>query len=179
MFEIQQWNPEAYRAQTRKSSMVVIVIFASLAMLFSTLAVQLFGTAGGDNFRWNLGGVITGVLLTAAIQRLYLVKQPWMAAGLYGWQLKRSLMSITNIMHCVEEGVAAGDEQAMLLLRFYHLGATQMFQLDGNSEGLSQMVHDIDRHRERMLQLGLDIEQNRLYPGWVETVKSRFPAKKK
>ncbi len=178
MFEIQPWNPEEYRAQTRKSTFIVVAIFAVLAMLCSTLAVQQFGTPDGDNFRYNLGGVLMGLALTAIVTRAWLSRQPLMQAALYGWQLKRSLMSVTNVMHCVEAGVAAGDEYAMQLLRFYHLGVTQMYQLDGNSEGLSHMVHEIDRHREAMLARGLELEQTRLYPGWVDSVKHNFPAKK-
>lgn len=179
MFEIQPWNPEEYRAQTRKSSLIVVVIFAALAMGLSTLAVQLFGTPGGENFRYNLGGVIVGAIATAAILRGYLSRQPWLAAAVYGWQLKRSLMSITNIMHNVEQGVATGDPQAMQLLRFYHLGLTQMYQLDGNSSALSQVLPVIDRHKAAMAAKGLDTEQTRLYPGWVEEVKKAFPARGK
>lgn len=178
MFEIQPWNPEEYRAQTRKSTLVVVAIFAVLAMLCSALAVQQFGTPDGDNFRYNLGGVLMGLALTAIVTRAWLSRQPLMQAALYGWQLKRNLMGVTNIIHCVEAGVAAGDATAMQLLRFYHLGVTQMYQLDGNSEGLSHMVQEIDRHRERLLEQGFDPAQTRLYPGWIDSVRQQFPAKK-
>lgn len=178
MFEIRPWSADEYRAQTRKSSLIVVALFAVLAMGLSTLAVQLFGTPGGENLLYDLGGVVAGVVLTAAILRGVLSRQPWMAAAMYGWRLKRSLMRVTNIMHCVEQGVAAGDTRAMQLLRFYHLGLTQMYQLDGNTSALSQMVHEIDRHKAAMEARGMDTEQTRLYPGWVEEVKKAFPAKK-
>ncbi|MNN91140.1 hypothetical protein D3C81_2092060 [compost metagenome] len=94
-----------------------------------------------------------------------------MAPAVYGWQLKRSLMRIGNVMHKVKTGVAAGDPTAMKVLRFYHLGLTQMHQLDGNLSDLSQMTREIDQHREAMEALGLDVEQNRLDPAWLEAVK--------
>ncbi|MCQ4348872.1 DUF3087 domain-containing protein [Pseudomonas stutzeri] len=171
MFEIQPMNPQQYRQQTRRSTLTILLTFAPLAMLLSGLAVLLFGTPGGDNFRWNLGGVLAGLLLTVLLVRRVFWRQPWMAAAVYGWQLKRSLMSVTNVMHHVQAGVAAGDPDALRLLRFYHLGLTQMHQLDGNSSGLSQMVREIDAHRERMEALGLDPEQPRLDPAWLEAVK--------
>lgn len=171
MFEIKEFNPETYRQQTRRSTLIVLLIFAPLAMLLAGLAVMLFGEPGGDNFRWNLGGVIAGVLLTVLLVRQVFWSQPWMAAAVYGWQLKRSLMSVTNVMHHVKAGVAAGDPAAMQLLRFYHLGLTQMHQLDGNSSALSQMVREIDEHRARMEALGLDTDQQRLDPAWLEAVK--------
>ncbi|MNF02322.1 hypothetical protein D3C80_2014540 [compost metagenome] len=59
----------------------------------------------------------------------------------------------------------------MKLLRFYHLGLTQMHQLDGNLSDLSQMTREIDQHREAMEALGLDPEKNRLDPAWLDAVK--------
>ena len=176
MFEIRPVNPETYRQQTRRSTLVIVAIFAVLAMLLSSLAVLLFGEPGGDNFRWNLAGVLAGLLLAALLVRIKLWSQPWMAPAVYGWQLKRSLMSITNVMHHVTAGVAAGEPTTMKLLRFYHLGLTQMHQLDGNSSALSQMVHEIDRHREQMEAQGLDLDQSRLDPAWLAALKDQAGA---
>jgi hypothetical protein len=171
MFTITPTSPETYRQQTRRITLLIAGGFVVLALLFSALAVTLFGTPGGDNFRWNLSGVLVGLALTLALVRLCLWSQPWMAPAVYGWQLKRSLMRITNVMHHVKTAVAAGDPAAMKLLRFYHLGVTQMHQLDGNSSDLSQMVREIDAHREAMLAQGLDPEQNRLDAQWLDAMK--------
>ncbi len=180
MFEIQPMSPERYRKETRTITLAILAIFVLLGLTSATVAVKLFGEPGGDNFRWNLLGVLTGLAATVAIVRLKLWSTPWMAPAVYGWRLKRSLMRVTNQMHQVKAGVgtgdpaamvAAGDPQAMRLLRFYHLGATQMFQLDGNLTELSQMVREIDQHREAMEAQGLDIEQSRLDPSWLEAVK--------
>ncbi|WP_417311147.1 DUF3087 domain-containing protein [Ectopseudomonas khazarica] len=172
MFEITPISPEHYRQQTRRSTALVALIFVALAMLLATLSVQLFGEPGAaDNFRWNLLGVALGFVLTVVLVRQQFWHREWMAAAVYGWGLKRSLMRITNVMHHVRAGVAQGDETAMKLLRFYHLGVTQMHQLDGNSSELSQMVHEIDAHRDVMLLRGLELEQTRLDPAWLEQVK--------
>lgn len=171
MFQIRPFDPETYRRQTRRIAMLLLLVFAVLAMGLSSASVKLFGMPGGDNFRWNLGGVLVGLLLTIALVRFRLWGQPWMAPAVYGWQLKRSLMRVTNVMHLVTLGTESGDPLAMKVLRFYHLGLTQMQQLDGNASGLSQMVREIDAHRERMLALGLDTEQTCLDPAWIETLK--------
>ena len=174
-FTLQPMNPEAYRRDTRRIAFIVIAIFVLLAMALSTLAVQLFGEPGGDNFRLNLGGVLLGLLLTIALVRFKLWTLPWMAPAVYGWRLKRSLMSITNVMHHVTAGVAAENPSALSLLRFYHLGVTQMHQLDGNSSALSQMVHEIDQHKARLEALGLPTELDTLEPEWLEQVR-QIPA---
>ncbi len=171
MFEIQPKNAQTYRQQTRRSTVIIALIFLALAMVLSTVAVALFGEPGGDNLRFNVGGVFIAVLLMVALMRGKLWNQPWMAAAVYGWRLKRSLMSITNIMHQVTAAVETSDPVAMKLLRFYHLGLNQMHELDGNSSDHSQLIREMDQHKARMDALGIDTDQTRLDPAWLEAVK--------
>jgi hypothetical protein len=171
MFEIQPQNAQTYRQQTRRSTVIIALMFLALAMVLSTAAVALFGEPGGDNLRYNVGGVFIAVLLMVALMRGKFWNQPWMAAAVYGWQLKRSLMSVTNIMHQATAAVATGDPVAMKLLRFYHLGLHQMHELDANSSDHSQLVREMDQHKARMEELGIDTDQTRLDPAWLEAVK--------
>ena len=172
MFELSPHDPEHYRQQTRRSSFVVIAVFLAIAMLCATLMVQLFGESGGDNFRWNLAGVLVGVAITVVVVRRVLWSQPFMAAAVYGWSLKRNLMRVTNVMHHVKAGVAAGDETAMKVLRFYHQGVRQMHQLDANSSEISQMLAEVNAHLELMQARGLEVDQPRLDLAWLEAVKA-------
>ncbi len=167
-FTIRHMDPERYRQQTRKSTLIVAVSFAVLAMSLSALAVALFGSPEGDNFRWNLAGVALGLVAAVMLVRNVFWTQPWMDAAAYGWRLKRSLMSITNIMHHVETGVKMRSPEAMKLLRFYHLGQIEMHRLDGNTQALNDMSAEIERHRQAMLEEGLDAGQYRLDPAWLE-----------
>lgn len=174
MFEIQPMDSEQYRSQTRRSTLIVCVLLAVLCTLMAAVFIALFGEPDGNNFRWNLGGVLTGLLLTIALVRLYLWQQPWMAPAAYGFRLKRNLMKVTNIMHQVEAGVAVNDHTAMRVLRFYHLGLIQMHQLEGNSAAISDLVKQIDQHAERMQTQGLDPEQNYLDPSWLHQISSQW-----
>ncbi|MDZ5431162.1 DUF3087 family protein [Pseudomonas fluorescens] len=171
MFEIQPMNAETYRQQTRRSTLIIALIFLALAMVLSATAVALFGTPGGDNLRFNIGGVFAAVLVMAGLMRKVFWTQAWMAPAVYSWQLKRSLMSVTNVMHHLTAAVDAGDPSAMKLLRFYHLGLNQMHQLDGNSSDHGQLIREMDQHKARMQALGIDTEQTRLDPVWIEAVK--------
>ena len=69
MFEIQPMDPATFRQQTRRSTIIIAVLFLVLAMALSTAAVALFGEPGGDNLRFNVGGVFVAFLLTAALVR--------------------------------------------------------------------------------------------------------------
>ncbi|MCW8277670.1 DUF3087 domain-containing protein [Pseudomonas sp. PCH199] len=171
MFEIQPMNAQTYRQQTRRSTLMIALIFLALAMVLSTSAVALFGEPGADNLRFNIGGVFAAVLVMAALMRKLFWTQAWMAPAVYSWQLKRSLMSVTNVMHHVTAAVEAGDPSAMKLLRFYHLGLSQMHQLDGNSSDHGQLRREMEQHEVRMQALGIDTEQTRLDPAWLEAVK--------
>lgn len=171
MFEIQPMNADTYRQQTRRSTVMIALIFLALAMALSTLAVTLFGEPGGDNLRFNIGGVFAAVLVMATLMRKLFWTQEWMAPAVYSWQLKRSLMSITNVMHHVTAAVEAGDPTAMKLLRFYHLGLSQMHQLDGNSSDHGQLSREMEQHEARMQALGIDTGQTRLDPAWLDAVK--------
>lgn len=173
-FKLAKLDAEEYRQQTRKATWIIIVIFVALAMLLSSLLVMFYGEPGGNNFSLNATGVGAGVVVTVILVRKLLLQQPWMAANVYGWQLKRSLMSITNIMHNVTKGVEVQNIEAMKLLRFYQLGLLQMHQLDGNTGEASQMVHEIDKHKAQMEALGIDPDQQVLDPAWIETVKNLY-----
>lgn len=172
MFTIQPMDAEYYRSQTRRSTLIVCVILAALCFLLASASIALFGSDQGSNFRWNLIGVIAGVLLTIGIVRYFLWDQPWMAPAVYGFRLKRNLMKVTNILHQVEAGVATNDHDAMRVLRFYHLGLLQMHQLEGNSTAVSDMTRQIDQLRERMLAQEMELEQNRLDPAWLDNIRA-------
>jgi hypothetical protein len=171
MFEIQPMDAATFRQQTRRSTIIIAVLFLVLAMLFSSVAVALFGEPGGDNLRFNVGGVFVAFLLTAALLRGRFWNQSWMAPAVYSWRLKRSLMSITNVMHNVTVAVEQNDPTAMKVLRFYHLGLMQMHELDGNSSDHGQLWREAEAHKERMQAQGLDTEQTRLDPAWLEALK--------
>lgn len=171
MFEIQPMDAATFRQQTRRSTIIIAVLFLVLAMLFSSVAVAMFGEPGGDNLRFNVGGVFLAFLLTAALLRGRFWNQSWMAPAVYSWRLKRSLMSITNVMHQVTAAVEKNDPTAMKVLRFYHLGLAQMHELDGNSSDHGQLWREVEAHKERMQALGIDAEQTRLDPAWLENLK--------
>jgi hypothetical protein len=51
MFEIQPMDAQTYRQQTRRSTLIIAVVFVALAMVLSTAAVALFGEPGVDGAR--------------------------------------------------------------------------------------------------------------------------------
>ncbi|MEH6563943.1 MAG: DUF3087 family protein [Halopseudomonas sp.] len=172
LFEIEQRDPVLYRQQTRKSTWLVLALFALLAMGLSSVLVAVLGQPEVSNFRWNLTGVLLGLALTVVIVRFGLWHREIMAPAVYGWRLKRSLMRVTNIMHQVKAGVAQHDPEAMQVLRFYHLGLLEMHRLDGNSSALEDLVAEREQLREAMQVQGLQTECYQLHQQWLQAVKA-------
>nr|WP_177408647.1 DUF3087 family protein [Pseudomonas sp. M30-35] len=172
-FAIKPLDPLVYRQQTRRSTLLVAVSFLVLTLLCSTLAVNLLGQPGGDNLSLNVAGVVVALLLTIGLVRSVFWSQPWMAAAVYGWQLKRNLMRVTNVMHHVTAGVKVEDPLSMKILRFYHLGVSQMHQLDGNSSEHVQMLAQMDQHQQKMQALDIPLEQTTFDPEWIKQLERR------
>ena len=74
-------------------------------------------------------------------------------------------------MHHVTAGVAEQNIAAIKLLRFYHLGLMQMHKLDANTSEISQMVTEVNEHKQRMQELNINCDQQILNPNWIQEVK--------
>ena len=126
MFEIRHLDPQLYRQQTRKSTLVVLVIFAVLAMSLSALAVALFGSPEGSNFRWNLAGVLLGLVATIMLVRSFFWHQNWMQPAVYGWP-----------------------------------------------QATDDLSGPMEKHRQAMIKMGLEPDQYRLDPAWLERLRQK------
>jgi len=171
MFEIKPIDPRRYRRETRRSSLVVVAVFAMLGMGLATLSVHLLGEPGGNNLRWNLGGVLAGLSLTVVLVRAAFWQRPWMEAARYGWGLKRSLMRVTNSMHLVEQRLAADDPTALRVLRFYHLALDHMRDLDGQPGESGDDEAQREQVRLGLERHGLALDQTHFDPAWIAQIR--------
>ncbi len=171
IFELESRDPETFRQETRKSTFILIAIFAVSAMGLATLSVSLFGHPDGNNFIWNVLGVFTGFVLTTVIFKTVLWNHPLMESSVYSWKLKRCLMKITNVMHHVEAGVEQENITAIQLLRFYQLALMQMHRLENNDGGISELQKPMQALLVKIDALGIDPEQTRFDPAWIDAVK--------
>lgn len=171
LFRIEHRDPETFRSQTRRSTIIVVAIFAVLGMGLPALLIGLFGNPQESNFGLNVTGVALAAALTAILVRTLFLKQPWMDSAAYGWRLKRALMRVTNQMHQVKDGVQAGDENAMRVMRFYHLGLQEMHHLEGNSSDMLELVAEREALRGKLSARGLSEDQTTLHSEWLDGLK--------
>jgi len=173
MFTLQKMNPTDYRQKTRKSSLILISVFAALGVGSASLLVSIWGKADSSNFHLNLLGVLLGLLVTLLLVKLLFSKQPFMKEAIYGWHLKRNLMRVTNKMHRIRELAATDNPDALKLLRFYHLALEQMHLLEGDDTALLELKAEKLFTEEQMRKLNLDTDLNYLDPAWLETLEQK------
>ncbi|MBE0493733.1 MAG: DUF3087 family protein [Thiomicrospira sp.] len=159
MFEIKEIDPHHYRVKTRNATLRVMALFIALGFLTSYFFPKLFGENPHNLLTLQIMGALIGLGIVFWITAKFFRHQPWMQEAMYGWQLKRSLMHITNAMRPLQEKVEAGDTEAMKILRFYHLGITQMYTFEQNTSGLIDLKVEKDQLAAKMRELGLETEQ--------------------
>jgi len=173
MFKIEEIDPVFYRKQTRKATLIVMAIFIVIGFGTATLAVDLFGEYSSNHLVLNFIGAFVGLLITGTIVKLFFVDKEWMKEGIYAWRLKRNLMYISNVLNNVKEAVENGDEQAMKILRFYHLGLEQMHRLEDNNQALIDVVAEKKELEDKMTERNLDLNQVEFDFTWSEEYKNQ------
>lgn len=169
MFQLKEVDPIKYRDQTRKSSFILIVVFAASALICASTLVLLYGD-GPSNFKLNLTGVLLGLGLTLALVKWVFSKQPFMQEAVYMWQLKRSLMSITNKMHLVEMHAKVNRPEAVQLLAFYYLALEQMHKLEGNDAETLENKAAKANCLSQLAELNLAVPKS-LNPSWLKALE--------
>ncbi|NPA71241.1 MAG: DUF3087 domain-containing protein [Gammaproteobacteria bacterium] len=171
MFKIEQIDPVFYRKQTRKATLIIMAIFIVIGFSTAYLFVSYFGEYSNNKLVLNLIGAFIGLIITGYLVKTLFADKPWMRESMYAWQLKRSLMHITNVERHVKEAAQANDPHALKVLRFYHLGLEHMHKLEGNSSALIDMIAEKKEIEEKMQALGLPLEQTEFDAEWVERYK--------
>ncbi len=168
MFKIQNLDPEIYRKKTRKATFIVMGIFLVIGFTTAQLAVYWFGEYSNNHIVLNFMGAFVGLLITGGITKAFFADKPWMEEAIYAWKLKRNLMYIYNVMEPLKEAVESGDEQALKILRFYHLGTEQMHKLDGNSSALIDLKAEMRSLEKQMTDKELDLNQIKFDMAWAD-----------
>lgn len=172
VFTIQDIDPQTYRTKTRNSTLIIMGIFLVIGMISATTTVELLSPYNSNHIVLNLLGAFIGLVITFFFVKTFFISQPWMKEAMYGWQLKRSLMHITNVIDKLKTDVAINDHQAMKTLQFYYLGLEQMHRLENNHPALIDIKAEKAIHEQKLQAAGIALNQNTFEPKQVERYKS-------
>lgn len=159
-FQIKQLDPVIYRQSTRNATIRITAIFIVLGLASSFGFPTLFGENPHNLLTLQIMGALIGLGITFFIVAKWLRHKPWMQEAMYGWQLKRSLMHITNAMKKLEELVAQDNHQALKIMRFYHLGICQMYAFEQNTTGLIDLKVEKEELENKLKEFGIDANQD-------------------
>lgn len=159
MFTIEEIDPKEYRKKTRNATLIIMAMFIVIGMITASLTVHYLAPYNDNRIVLNFMGAFIGLIITFMIVKTFFINKPWMAEAMYGWKLKRNLMKIYNVLEALKTKVAEGNTEAMKVMRFYHLGQEQMNHLENNSHAQIELLAEKNLHEQKMLSLGLEINQ--------------------
>ncbi len=136
--QLQDVDKAAYLKLSRKVSIILIICFAVSAMAGGQILVHTLGNPEGGNFYLNLAGVLVGILVTSLLFSFYR-NDPRLESLLYVFRLKRMLARVTNRMHKLKKLSEQGNHNARIILRFYYDGLLQVYFLESNEYGQTEL----------------------------------------
>lgn len=134
---------------------VAVLLITSLGV--SNILIAAFGSdIEGDNFWWNVLGVIAGVGVIAGLFKIMATK-PFMAEVNYVRGLKREMNRIYRSSKKLQEALAANDKSAIIISYFNLQASKQVYQLDNNTLTMDELNEKIRKLDEKIAELGLSI----------------------
>ncbi len=130
--QLKQINKERYAKHYKQIMIGAVVVVAAIALILSTLLIQLIGNPGGSNFWLNLTGVVVGGAVV-----LFLLRRnrdhEYMQEVVYVWDLKQMLNKIYRKQKKIMAAVESGDREAMVIMNWSYNGSEQLYNLDNNT----------------------------------------------
>ncbi|OPX55131.1 Protein of unknown function [Oceanospirillum multiglobuliferum] len=170
--QLQPIDKADYLKRSRVLSIILISCFAVIALGSAPILIHIFGNPEGGNFYLNLAGVGLGVAITGFAFSFFR-HDPRLSEIWYVFSLKRMLARTTNRMHLLKKLAAAGDEDAIQILRFYYQGLSQVYQLESNEYGYTELNKEheafVAQLEERLKTAELVVVQ----PEFIESVAKR------
>ncbi|REL26869.1 DUF3087 domain-containing protein [Thalassotalea euphylliae] len=160
--KIETVNKANYRKKLNQVTVVFVILFALLALVFGSLFIALFAEPIVDpdtqsNFRYNLGGVILALvtmgMITNSVKRHEFLHEIY-----YVWRLKQLHNSIYRKLAKIKAGQIEGHENAKIILAFYYQTLKQVYELDNNTLTINNVNLEINK-----LQQKIGVEQYEQY----------------
>jgi hypothetical protein len=150
-----------------------IVLVASVAILLitslsvSNILISLFGSeVGGDNFWWNVIGVVVGMGFVGILYSI-MVTKPFMAEINYVRSLKREMNRIYRNSKKVSGALEKDDKNAIIISYFNFQACKQVYQLDNNTLTIDELNEKIRVLDAQIESLGLNISTDDYRPELV------------
>jgi hypothetical protein len=140
-----------------------IVLITSIAVLLiislgvSNFLIAFFGSdVDGDNFWWNVTGVVVGAVVIAGLLK-FMATKPFMAEINYVRSLKREMNRIYRSSKKLNIALEANDKNALIITYFNLQASKQVYELDNNTLTLDELNEKISLLDEKLSGLNMSI----------------------
>jgi DUF3087 family protein len=151
------------KARYRKHLNIIIISFIAtftlLSVVFGQSLIAIFSDGSGNNFRFNLAGVILGLLACAAILN-QLRNHSFFYEVYYVWQLKQIINRIFRKLKSLKSAANNNDVNALIILNYYYHASLKLYLLDDNTLTLSTINKDLTKTQEKIASLNLSISSD-------------------
>jgi hypothetical protein len=182
-------DKKTYRSKLNQVIVGFIITLAVLAIAFGTILIALFtdplalnnisldtvntaieSSEQGSNFRYNFLGVILALLTCAAILQ-QLKNKPFFNEIYYVWQLKQIQNTIYRRLKKIKRASVDGDENALIVLKYYYASLKQLYTLDDNTITMSSLESDIAKLDSLIAEHGKEISTEQFTKALLSSYK--------
>jgi hypothetical protein len=155
--KLQTIDKALYRKRLNIVLITSIVVLLIISLGVSNILIALFGSGiEGDNFWWNVMGVVAGAVVIAGLLQLVSTK-PFMAEINYVRSLKREMNRIYRSSKKVQ-AAADNNNKAALIITYFNLQASkQVYELDNNTLTIDELNEKISLLDEKLSGLNMSI----------------------
>lgn len=155
--KLQTIDKALYRKRLNILIAINIAVLLITSLSVSNILIALLGSeVDGDNFWWNLLGVIAGLAVMAGLFKI-LVTKPFMSEINYVRQLKQEMNRIYRHSKVVQAGVEANNKSALIISYFNLQASKQVYELDNNTLTMDELNEKIRLLDERLESLELAV----------------------
>lgn len=139
--KLQQIDKDRYRKHLNMASVIAIAILIILSLVYAQLFIHFFADGESSNFKFNLLGVILGIISLIPIFN-QVRSHPYLTEVMYVWELKQATNKIYRKLHKINAAVANADVDAIIILNYYYTASQQLYVLDNNTLTLTTLQTD-------------------------------------
>ena len=165
--KLQDINKSRYRKHINIVIVALIVSLMAMALSFGQLFIAMLGSEGGDNFIFNVSGVVLASVICLLVL-LNIRQHEFMTEVYYVWQLKQGMNKIYRKLKKVEAAKDEGDIDAIIVLNFYYAASNQLFKLDDNTITMDSLQIEINKLQELIESKNLKISTQDYDPSMLE-----------
>jgi hypothetical protein len=155
--KLQTIDKALYRKRLNIVLVTTIAILLISSLSISNILITFFGSGEeGDNFWWNVLGVVAGAGIIAGLFKIVAAK-PFMAEINYVRSLKKEMNRIYRSSKKLQAALEANDKDAIIISYFNLHVSKQVYQLDNNTLTIDELNEKIRKLDEKIAELDLSI----------------------